>query len=202
MKFCIFSYKVKRIHSKVYIESFNKNRATERQEDFTRFYHHYYSSFCFFANRFIKDHHEAEDIVSEVAVRVWVKLDGIEHEGALKNYFYTSIRHACLRALENRKRRETKEKEYSLEQVSEPSTGLEYLAYTEMLERVEFLLNKLPSHCRQVFTKLYVEGKTEKEAAEELQVSINTIKFHRKRGLKLLRGSAMVLISILIARLF
>jgi RNA polymerase sigma-70 factor (family 1) len=169
---------------------------------FEIFFRRNYSSFCFFANRFLDDQDDAEDIVSEVAVRVWVKLDSIEHEGALKNYFYTSIRYACLRALENKKRRESKEKEYSLEQVSEPSTGLEYLAYTEMLERVEFLLNKLPSHCRQVFTKLYVEGKTEKEAAEELQVSINTIKFHRKRGLKLLRGSAMVFISIVIAHLF
>jgi RNA polymerase sigma-70 factor (family 1) len=174
----------------------------ESTENFTCFFREHYASFCFFANRFVDDKQEAEDIVSEVAVRVWVKLDSIEHERALKNYFYTSIRHACLRTLENKKRRESKQKEYSLEQVSEPSTGSEYLAYTEMLERVEFLLNKLPSHCRQVFTKLYVEGKTEKEAAEELRVSINTIKFHRKRGLKLLRGSAMVLISILIAHLF
>lgn len=171
------------------------------EKAFTGFYHQHYPSFCFFANQFLNDSQEAEDIVSEVAVRVWEKLDTIG-DGALKTYFYTSIRHACLRALENRKRRESKEKDYALEQLSQPSTGLEHLAYTEMLEQVEFLLNKLTSHCRQVFTKLYVEGKTEKEAAEELQVSINTIKFHRKRGLKLLRGSGMVLFSVLITHLF
>lgn len=165
------------------------------ENSFADFYHTHYASFCFFANRFVNDTQEAEDIVSEVAVRVWKKLDTLEHEGALKNYFYTSIRRACLRAIENKKRREKAKNEYSLD-VSKASTGLEYIIHTEMLREVELLLNNLPTQCRKVFTKLYVEGKTETEAAEELQVSINTIKFHRKRGLKLLRGSVRIFIAL------
>lgn len=183
----------------MYVDKFHKNSVTQIKERFAVFYHDHYASFCFFANRFINDTQEAEDIVSEVAIRVWEKLDSIEHEAALKNYFYTSIRHACLRALENKKRKKSKEKEYSLRYLSQPSTGLEFIIRTEMLGEVERLLSNLTPQCRKVFTKLYVEGKTETEAAEELDVSVNTIKFHRKKGLKLLRGAVILIFGLLLS---
>jgi RNA polymerase sigma-70 factor (ECF subfamily) len=183
----------------LHISSFDISSKASDDNEFVRFFQKHYSSFCFFANGFVNDTDEAEDIVSEVAVRVWEKLDSIEQEAALKNYFYTSIRHACLRALENKKRRESKEKEYSLRYLSQPSTGLEFIIRTEMLGEVERLLSNLSPQCRKVFTKLYVEGKTETEAAEELDVSVNTIKFHRKKGLKLLRGVVTLIFGLLLS---
>ena len=49
-------------------------------------------------------------------------------------------------------------------------------------------LSILPPKCRKVFTLFYLEGKTYEEIADELRVSINTVRNHKMRALSLLRG--------------
>jgi len=48
-------------------------------------------------------------------------------------------------------------------------------------------MEELPSECRMVFMKLFVEGKSVVEAAAELNVVVSTVKNQKARGIKLLR---------------
>ena len=47
-------------------------------------------------------------------------------------------------------------------------------------------IDSLPEHCRKVCL-LNLEGMDNQEIADELQVSLNTVKFHKKNAYKLLR---------------
>ena len=167
---------------------------------FELFFKDNYKSFCFFASRYLKDSQLAEDIVSDVALKVWGKRDELKSTAALKNYFYTSIRNACLNHITKEKNRKE-----SIDKNAGPlheSTILENIIRTETLRELEAAIETLPTQCRNVFIKLFKEGKSLSEAAEEMSLSIFTIKAQRQRGIQLLRKRLMppsLLLLVLLA---
>ena len=60
--------------------------------------------------------------------------------------------------------------------------------YEKRLVRLEEKLAQLPEKQREVLVKCVVEGKKYKEVAEELDITVNTVKTHITRALKFLRG--------------
>jgi RNA polymerase sigma-70 factor (family 1) len=157
------------------------------EESFTTFYHDHYAFFCFFANRFVNNMQEAEDIVGDVAFRVWEKRDELRNDTALKTYFYTSLRNACLNRIGKEKTIAKRESRYVNSIQSEQPSVLENIIRTETLRELETAIHSLPAQCRRVFIHLFVEGKTLSETAEEMQLSLSTIKNQRQRGIQLLR---------------
>jgi len=63
----------------------------------------------------------------------------------------------------------------------------ENIIKAETLRRVKEAMEELPSECRKVFMKLFVEGKSVVEAAAELNVAVSTVKNQKARGIKLLK---------------
>lgn len=157
------------------------------EQNFIAFYNQWYASLCYFANRYINDPLIAEDIVGDVALKVWEKRGELRHEGALKSYFYTGLRNACLDWLAKEKTREKRDKLYVRSVQSEEAPIIERIIETETMRRLELAIDTLPHQCRTVFIKLFKEGKSLSEAADEMGLSIFSIKAQRQRGIKLLR---------------
>ena len=164
----------------------NTNTLLVCEKSFAAFFREHYASFCFFANRIVQDPQESEDIVSEVAIRIWENKERLRNPAALKNYFYTSIRNAALRALANQERRSNLKKDLQHLPPRYNSNLPENLIRTEVMQALELVFHQLSPQCRKVF-HLFIDGKSIQETAAELEVSPNTIKFHRKQGIKLLR---------------
>jgi RNA polymerase sigma-70 factor (ECF subfamily) len=55
---------------------------------------------------------------------------------------------------------------------------------TEVLTEINKIINKLPEACQAIFKLSYIEGFSNQEIADQLQLSINTIKTQKRRGLK------------------
>jgi RNA polymerase sigma-70 factor (ECF subfamily) len=164
------------------------NSVLLTEESFVAFYRNHYASFCFFANRFINHPMIAEDIVGDVALKVWKKRGELRNETALKSYFYTSLRNTCLDWISAEKSKGRRKKRYLDSVQTEQSSFLENIIRTETLHELELAIQTLPLQCRRVVIKLFVEGKSLSEVAEEMQLSITTIKSQRQRGIKLLRN--------------
>jgi RNA polymerase sigma-70 factor (family 1) len=167
--------------------SFNITSISFAEESFIAFYRNHYASFCFFANRFVNDSVIAEDIVGDVALRLWAKRGELQNVSALKSYFYASIRNACLDWIHKEKRKSSKETVYLQHTNHEQRNALENMIHAEVLQRVEEALRSLPPQCQKIFTKLFIEGKTLSETADEMKLSLSTIKNQRQRGIMLLR---------------
>jgi RNA polymerase sigma-70 factor (family 1) len=170
------------------------------QQSFVVLYQQWYTSFCYFANRYVKEPQVAEDIVSDVALKVWEKKDDLKNIVVLKNYFYTSIRNACINYINKEKSR--KERINKNAGPLQESTILENIIRTETLHELELAIENLPTQCRKVFIKLFKEGKTLSEAAEEMGLSIFTIKAQRQRGIQLLRKKLIPSSLLLLILLF
>ena len=70
--------------------------------------------------------------------------------------------------------------------VSDSPYGI--LLSKELEEKVMQAIETLPAECKQVFIKSRIEQKKNKEIAEELGISINTVKYHMKNAIKILRN--------------
>lgn len=159
------------------------------EKGFTYFFRQVYPGLCVFAQRYVPDITIAEDVVSESFLKVWDKHEGFTNATALRSYLYRTAYHGCLRWLEKEKRREKVEVKVKeeVEEMAEEENYLVHIIRTETIRELYAAMNTLPKECKRVFDLLYVEGKSVREAAEELAVSISTVKAQKARGLQLLR---------------
>jgi RNA polymerase sigma-70 factor (ECF subfamily) len=58
---------------------------------------------------------------------------------------------------------------------------------SELYHEIFIAINTLPPKCSQIFKMLYIEGKDYLQIARELNLSINTVRNQKARGILLLR---------------
>lgn len=140
-------------------------------------FHKYYSLLCDYALTYLEDIDEAEDTVQEVFVYLWNYRKSIIISTSLKSYLYSSVKHRALNILKHQAvvRRHSALLIEFLENLANEDYSEQEL---EQLEQVRKAFKKLPDQCRIVFVKSCLEGKKYKEIAEELHISVNTVKTH------------------------
>jgi RNA polymerase sigma-70 factor (ECF subfamily) len=172
------------------------------EQGFNYFFGKLYEPLVHFAFTFLNDKSEAEDIVEDSFVKFWQRRAEIERAGAVKSYLYTIVRNACLDVITRKKYARS----YVLHIERSPESFTPDVQHkiiiSESMHQVYLALKTLPPKCRQVFTMLYVQGKPVKEIAEELQLSVSTVKSHKATALKLLRKQLPHLGCLLFMMLF
>jgi RNA polymerase sigma-70 factor (ECF subfamily) len=163
----------------------------------------YYARLCYFAFKMIGEREAAEDLVQEAFVKLWERQEDFTNELSAKTFLYVTTRNACL----NRIRHEEVEKKYIKSHYSEEveaEKGLQSIIQAEVLGEIHNAIEELPQGCRQVLKLAYFEGLKNHEIAEQLGVSVNTIKTQKARALQLLRlkldVGAITLLTITLAQ--
>jgi RNA polymerase sigma-70 factor (family 1) len=166
-----------------YIDLFRKGE----EDGFNHYFNAYYKPLHFFARSYIKDIAAAEDIIADSFIKLWHHREKFDNEPALRGYLYKTVYNACLRQLWQQQNRAAHHKTLaSVTQATEQSciTGI---IKAETIRLLYSAIQDLPTQCKTVFTKLYVEGKSVAETAGEMNLTISTIKNQKARGLKLLK---------------
>ncbi len=146
----------------------------------------YYKRLCYFAHKLIGNKEAAEDIVQDAFVAYWKKSTDFENELSIKNFLYLTVKNACLNVI----RHEEVVKKYA---ESNNDTGYteekitENIIRSEVAGEIHTAIATLPKGCRQVLELAYFSELKNDEIAEQLQVSINTVKTQKARALQLLR---------------
>lgn len=147
----------------------------------------YYTRFCYFAYQLLKDEKVAEDIVQDAFVAFWRNRQLIsENPVAIKNYFYSSIRNACYNIHRHAKVQARFQQIYQPE-ISEDPKLLESIIRAEIMDSIYDAIKLLPPSCCKIFRLGYLEGLSNPQIAEELGISINTVKTQKRRALIMLR---------------
>ena len=176
-----------------------------KQEGLDYFFTRYYPSLIHFARRLVNDYETARDIAEDAFVRLWQRRNEIDHTGSIKAYLYTAVRNGCIDLL----RREKYWNEYLNDQAIHgelfETTVLHHIIEAETYQQILQVIHDLPRQCGRVFRLFYIEGLALSEIAEEMDLSLSTIKSQKARAIKLLRQrlpAAMSLLLILIFFLF
>lgn len=159
--------------------------ATTPKEGFRLLFDTYYMRLCLYAVQLTDSFEMAEDVVQDFFADLWEKkyYKGIRQN--LGQYLYWSVRNASLASLQ-------KNRMVSMEEIA----NIEFLPPEELTDEEEIeerktqLLREVQKLSRQeqeAIKAVIMESKRYKEAAEELHISINTLKTYLSRGLKHLR---------------
>lgn len=162
----------------------NLHGGTEKS--FHWVYETYRNRLVYFAAKLLPDEESPEDVVQEAFVKLWQRYASFRDQDAVKAFLYITIRNHCLNL---RKHISVVRKfGFFLHKEMENAEIDEAAIESEVLEKVHQALKELPEGCRKVLQLGYFQGLKNKDVADQLQVSINTVKTQKKRGLHLLRA--------------
>ncbi len=149
-------------------------------------FRHFYRPLVMYALKFLPRQEEAEDVVQEVFIKFWEwkRFDMIDNY--LRSYLYQAVRNRCLNILESRAGITMKPME-SLLEFSDTETP-DDTEWNNRIEEIYREIDRLPDRTREIFTAIVLNDKRYKEVAEELDISVNTVKTALSRALTTLRS--------------
>lgn len=157
------------------------------QKGFEFFFNEYYSCLSFFAYKILKDDAAAQDVVSDSFVKLWERRGMIDKPGSVKSYLYTTVKNACIDLLRSNERLRKHQTEIVAVSYEWEQTILHKMIEAEVLRHLVAARAKLPTKAKRVFEMYYFENKSYQQIAEELGISIHTVKNQKIRAIKLLR---------------
>ena len=152
---------------------------------FNYFFESYSERLYLYALGFVGNRAEAEDIVQDTFIYLWVNRAKITHTGSLSSYLSQSVKHACIdwKLHEEVERKYRQEIMTSGEETEEKTDNFE-----ELYGRLQVVMDSLPPKCKEIFILGCVEGLSYKEVAEQLGVSVNTVKTQVKVAYKKIKS--------------
>ncbi len=126
--------------------------------------------------RYMKDQMDAEDVLMEGFVKVFLAIQDFKEEGSLEGWIRRIMVNECLMSLRKRRIEYGMAEEAVL--VAEPATILEQLSSKEIQEHIL----RLPDGFRTVFNLYAIEGYSHAEIAERLGISEGTSKSQLSRA--------------------
>jgi RNA polymerase sigma-70 factor (ECF subfamily) len=156
---------------------------------FTALFNRYYDRLVQFAMLFVPVHSLAEDVVSEVMIRLLRKRRELVSIGNFRAYLFTAVKNEALNQLKLiRKERLFKpvdnEKDIFLPDNSDPHA---YLVEKELSEMIAGVIERLPPKRRMVYRLVKDEGLRYREVSELLDISERTVEVHLKIAIRELR---------------
>jgi RNA polymerase sigma-70 factor (ECF subfamily) len=175
------------------VDEFSKGN----QKAFAKIFQQLYPALCFFALSFTDDQAAAEDIVEEIFIIVWNRRESFDHYKVLRSFLYSSVRNACLNWIKQKARHAVHEKRIAVSAELTEASILENIVRAEVFRDVYSAFEKLPPKCRKIISMIFFEGKNVHDVAVELNLSINTVKTQKYRGLSLLRNRLTILLLLI-----
>lgn len=136
-----------------------------------------------FASKFRMTPEEADEIVQETFIRIWLHRHKIDADSAFSAYIITIARNLIY----NQIRKTAFREDYKKDLLREQSGQLEMPADSELKNLINKAILSLPEKCRLIFRKSRFEGYTNAQIAEELKISKSTVENQLNKALKTIR---------------
>ncbi len=153
-------------------------------------YERYYIKLVNIAWKKTGDPQIAQELAQDVFVALYKQLPKLKPEISLDGYLYISLRnrvfnhHRSLLVQEKRQHQST----YNLIPVRN-TASCEPLEAKELELEINKKIHSLPPQCRTVFLLSREERLTNKQIAERLNISVNTVEQHMRKAIAFLRNS-------------
>ena len=181
------------------------------QKAFKHIFDRHYVLLCRFANQILNDASLAEEIVDDAIFYLWEHREEIEITHSIRAYLIRAVRNRCINEINSLSHRT--ELNFSTYISSENIEFLDTifmdedhplgaLIEHELEDELIRCIESLPEECRRVFKKSRFEQKKYEEIAEELNISVNTVKYHIKNALSYLNSHLSDYLKIIIAYIF
>lgn len=157
----------------------------------------YYQALCYFAFQYVNNDEIAEDIVQDLFTSIIEKPKEFDSPSHLRNFLYQSVKNACLNYIKKNKSHDRYLELMKNTHQDEEDYERRIIA-TEIYKELKFVIESLPPECKKVYELSYFKEMDNNSIAEQLGVSINTVKSQKARGKKILKEQLKDLYPIIL----
>lgn len=174
---------------------------------FRYIYDNHYVLLCRFANQLLNDAVLAEEIVGDVIFTIWEQHEKIEITHSIRAYLMRAVRNHCINKINSLSyRAEVRMSNFLLPEnmdfldavFVDEHHPLGELLEQELEDELHRCIESLPEECRRVFKKSRFEQKKYEEIAGELNISVNTVKYHIKNALSYIQAHMSTYLRLLV----
>ena len=159
-------------------------RVTERDEEaFKILYEEFFHALLSVACKYVEIE-EARDIVQDTFFKLWSAPQKFLHINDMRFYLYRSVQNQCLNYIRDKK---AEDNYRNKTEVITEDYFYNALLEEEIFIRLRQAIDELPEKYRNVIN-LNLEGLSDKEIAEKLDITIDAVKQQKKRGKEQLKG--------------
>lgn len=160
---------------------------------------------------FIHDQDQANDLAQDCFIKLWEKRSTIKASQSVESLLFVMLRNRCLNYLRDQKLHWAEKNRIALEE-----NELQYLFQLDLIGKEEASLeeqlllsiqqsvDQLPEKRKEVFVKAKMEGKKNKEVADELGISVKAVEKHLNQAKEQIRQEMLLkfpLLSVVILKL-
>jgi RNA polymerase sigma-70 factor (family 1) len=145
---------------------------------FDEFFEYYYPRLLKFAVSFVKSYVNAEEVVSDVFIKLLKRRDTLKDIENFNGYIFHAVKNQSLTFIGRKKPDiylNEDEEDYLIIDTSNPET--QYLDQ-ELLDQLKKSIDNLPPKRRMIYKLIKEDGLKYQEAADLLDVSVKTIEVH------------------------
>ena len=135
--------------------------------------------------RFVKQKEISEDLSQEVFLKLWKKRKTIRINQTIKGYLTTMAYHEAMGYLRKQSHHTT---DLTLASNRGGDDGWEAVKKNDLEEKIKRTVNGLAPRCKSVFVLSRFEGKSYREIAEIMGISVKTVENQMSKALQILRS--------------
>ena len=150
---------------------------------FKQLFGSFYPSLCLFANKYLNDEEVSQDIAQDAFLYLWNKNADFNSKSSAQSYLYRYVRDRSLNYLRNRKLRH----QIELKKMESEFSFRDNLIEEETYNIIYSAIRTLSPQMQQVI-ELSLDGLKNQEIADQLNISINSVKTVKARAFTALRG--------------
>lgn len=155
---------------------------------FTELYERYWKRLLVRANVLLNSSEDAEELVHDIFVRIWKGRHTLVINSTFHAYIAAALQYGCFEILASRKRRRERQMAREIPETADFSMQ-QRLDFDSLREELEGVISSLPEKCQLIFRLSRSEGLSNKEIAEQLDISVNTVRTQMHRALGKLKAS-------------
>jgi len=149
----------------------------EDMEAYHALYNAFFDNLRYFCYSFVKSNEVAEEIVSDVFIKVWQIRDRLMEINNLKVYIYSIAKNFSLNYItRNYKHPVTSLDELDIDPVVRIGNPEELCISSDLVSKIRQTIRQLPPQCRLIFQMVKEDGMRYKEVAEVLNISALTVR--------------------------
>ena len=175
--------------------------AALRQGDsvvFEQLFDEYYERLCNYANSFLDDIDESEEVVQSTFITLWEKRDKLDIQISVKSYLYQAVHNQSLNKIKHDRVKQSHFEYITYQNNVEAPDGYQRMIEKELAEKIRLVVESLPQQCRIVFTLSRFENLSYAEIAAQLNLSVKTVENHMGKALRIMRTELSDYLPLLI----
>jgi RNA polymerase sigma-70 factor, ECF subfamily len=145
-----------------------------------------------YAGEITGNHHQAEEVVQDVFLKIWENRFDIFVQGSFRSYLFKTVHNQALNALRQQKSKKELVNIPSTEETLQFITDyyisndnlIDHIFSDETREIIEQAIFELPEQCRKIFRMSRFDSLKNDEIAAKLGLSENTVRTHIYRALR------------------